>query len=144
MAAPPDALIEDEHLRTLGQADDFLDQFTDDEKLANRQAASAEAFNRLGGSVTTPLLSWGDDIRAAVAKIAVYELLSTKGLAPAGAAVGDANVLLRAQQGREYLDGIYKRWVEDGTKPYGVVDSSSSSSGGRSLLMPVSDDPIGW
>lgn len=143
MPAPPDGLIEVDHLRTLGQADDFLDQFTEPELAAAIAAYTAEAFSRLGGSVVPPLSSWGDDIRAAVAKICVYELLSSKGLAPANVADGDANVLLRAQQARDYLDSIRQRWEADGTIPYGVVDSRSSSSG-RSIVMPISDDPIGW
>lgn len=140
MASPPDALCEDDDLNDLGLGDDFTAQFSSDELLKNRKAYSVEAVNRLKPAVVPPLLEWGDDIRSAVAKIVAYEIMSLKGLAPANVTVGDANVYLRAQQAREYLSMLGKA----GSLPEGVVDSSGTGKGSGRVMMPHSDDPIGW
>lgn len=67
-------------------------------------AASAEADSYLAARFSVPLTTWGDDLRAAVCKIAAWTLLSRRGLNPddPAAAVYRSN----AEDARAWLDRV--------------------------------------
>lgn len=86
---------------------------------ANLLAASEEADSYLANQYTLPLTAWGQDLRAAICKIAVYEFLSVRGLNPEPGS-SDGNVRDRAKDARTWL----MRVGEGKATPGGIADSS--------------------
>lgn len=107
----------------------------------NLDAASAEADSYLGNQYTLPITGWGDDLKAAVSKIAVYEFLSVRGLNP-DAGSSDANVRDRAKDARAWL----QRVGEGKATPTGIVDSTPGNVAGTPGSDPevVSASTRGW
>jgi hypothetical protein len=91
-------------------------------------------------AVVPPLIAWGDDIKQKAADLLMYELKSWLGLAPQEAAVGDENVIIRAQLAREYFDAIGDGKID----PPGLVDSSADGAAGGAISPVESDDPRCW
>ncbi len=82
--------------------------FSDEDLTAlnsNLDASSAEADSYLGNQYKLPLTAWGEDLKAAVCKIAVYEFLSVRGLSPEPGSP-DGNILKRAEQARVWLRDV--------------------------------------
>jgi phage gp36-like protein len=90
----------------------------------NLLSASEEADSYLANQYKLPLSAWGQDLRAAVSKIAVYEFLSVRGLSPEPGSA-DANIRKRAEDARAWL-----RDVSSGkATPSGIVDSTPNTTG---------------
>lgn len=90
---------------------------------ANIAAASDEASSLLGNQYTLPLVQWGQDLEAAVAKIACYEFLSVRGLDPDKGG-SDLNVYNRAKDARAWL----KMVAQGLATPVGIIDSSTTNT----------------
>lgn len=97
----------------------FEDKVLQTDLGANLDSASREADSALDRQFKLPITAWGDDLKACVAKIAVYEFLSVRGLNPE-AGSSDKNVKDRADQARTWLDKVAK----GERTPTGIVDSS--------------------
>lgn len=108
---------------------------------ANLQAASDEASSFLANQYTLPIVAWGDDIKGAVAKIAVYEFLSVRGLNPDGNS-SDGNIKDRATQARAWLAMVGKGQAT----PVGIQDSTPQQVAGTPGFQPdaVSSSQRGW
>lgn len=137
---PHALLVEKDELPLYGMDVGFTDQFESDTLDAILQAVTDECVGRMAPAVAPPLVNWGSDIRMKCAAIAVYELKSLLGLAPAGAAPGDENVIIRAQEARAWFDA-----VGDGEiTPADPFEDSSGSDSGGAIIEAVSDEPRGW
>lgn len=83
-------------------------------------AASGEADGYLAKRYLLPLVAWGDDLRRRVVHIATYDLLATRGYAPASGV--DPLVAKRHDDAIFWLRDVAKGVVE----PQGIVDSSAT------------------
>lgn len=102
-------------------------------------AASGEADGYLAKRYMLPLTAWGDDLTRRVVHIATYDLLSTRGYAPASG----VDPLVE----KRYNDAIF--WLRDVSKgvvePQGIVDSSATIeeqapiTGGSDVMFRVGD-----
>lgn len=108
---------------------------------ANLLAASEEADSYLANQYTLPLTAWGQDLRAAVCKIAVYEFLSVRGLNPEPGS-SDGNVKDRAKDARTWL----MRVGEGKATPGGIADSGAPAGVGAPSAAPevISSEQRGW
>lgn len=99
-------------------------------------AASGEADGYLAKRYLMPLVAWGDDLRRRVVHIATFDLLATRGYAPASGV--DPLVAKR------YDDAIL--WLRDAARglvePQGIVDSTPEIDEAAPLVS--SDDAAGW
>lgn len=132
-------LVTEDELPLYGLSEGFLEQFDKDVVTANIQAISDECVGRMSPRIRAPLLMWGNDVRAAAARIIVYELKSIAGMAPTQAAVGDENIFLRAEAAR--------KWFSDIGQGIGVLqdyEDSSVSPTSNLHIAPATDDPRGW
>lgn len=89
------------------------------------QAASDEASSFLANQYVLPLTAYGNDLKLAVSKIAVYEFLSVRGLNPDQGG-SDKNIYDRAVQARAWL----KMVGEGKATPVGIQDSSPNDTPG--------------
>jgi phage gp36-like protein len=107
---------------------------------SNLDAASGEADGYFANQYTLPLTAWGQDVRAAVCKIAVYEFLSVRGLSPEPGSP-DGNIKDRAKDARAWL-----KMVGDGTiTPTGISDSTPNTPGTTGVQPEVySSSQRGW
>jgi hypothetical protein len=137
---PHELLVTAAELPQYGLDASFIESFDEEIIEANLQAVTDEALGRMAPTVTPPITAWGADIKGACARIAVYELKSLTGLAPVQSAVGDENLLVRAQQARDYLDAIGQGKIQ----PIGLVDSSADGEAGGVIVAMASDDQRGW
>jgi phage gp36-like protein len=96
---------------------------------------SDEADGYFASGYTLPLLAWDDATRLHVARIAVAELFSQRGVDPQGP---DANVLLERDRAIKWLGRIAAGQLQ----PPGIVDSTTESFEGGSVV--VSATPRGW
>jgi phage gp36-like protein len=108
---------------------------------ANLLAASEEADSYLANQYTLPLTAWGQDLRAAVCKIAVYEFLSVRGLNPEPGS-SDGNVKDRAKDARTWL----MRVGEGKATPGGIADSGTPAASDAPSSAPevISSSSRGW
>jgi hypothetical protein len=99
-----------------------------------------------GNAIVLPLVRWGDVTRQKVADLLVYEIGSFDGMNADPQAASDANVRLRALEAREWGKAVGDP-DSDTTDP-DLIDSSEDGAVGGSiastLVMPISDDPVGW
>lgn len=102
------------------------------DKLAN---ASATAESYLSSRYTLPFLSYGPDFKRAVFDIAVYDLLSERGMSLDGA---DANYRARFKDAVDWL----KRVNQGQATPLGLEDQSPQRSGTAPRV--ASTRPRGW
>lgn len=122
-----------------GLSPEFTGLFTTDVLNAKRQAVTDEALGYMAPAVVPPLTAWGSDIKQKVADLLMYELKSWLGLAPQEAAVGDENIILRAQAARDWLKSVGLGQVT----PQDVEDASQS--GGAGMYADIdSDCRRGW
>lgn len=104
-------------------------------------AASLVADSYLRSRYALPFTTWGVDLRSAVAKIAAYEILSTRGLQP-GSSQSDENVRDR------YRDAI--AWLKDVSAGRAAVSGGNTtpetSSRARAESAPTvrSNGQRGW
>lgn len=70
-------------------------------------AVSAEADASFRARYLLPLVSWGTDVRANLARIAAYELLVIRGFNPELGA--DTNLAMRAESARSWLRAIARQ-----------------------------------
>lgn len=85
---------------------------------AEQLAATTElASGILAGRYDLPITAWGADLTQAVCKIAGYELLSVRGLAPDG---DDSNVRRRYEDAMKWLADV----AAGSISPVGLVDST--------------------
>lgn len=77
------------------------------EQVAACVAVSAEADASFRARYNLPLVSWGNDVRAALARIAAYELLVLRGFNPELGA--DSNLAMRAEQARMWLRAVARQ-----------------------------------
>jgi phage gp36-like protein len=72
-------------------------------------SASEYALGKIGGRYKRPLVSWQDDLRQAVCKLAAYELLCIRGFNPAAGA--DINILERRNQADAWLTSVARQEI---------------------------------
>lgn len=106
-------------------------------------AASGRADGYLAKQYALPLSVWGADLTRAVAQIAAWDLITTRGTRP-----GDQAAMLE----RRYDDAI--QWLRDVSRgivePQGVVDATPAAAetspvvGGGVSSFSVSDDGTVW
>lgn len=99
------------------------------------RAASMKADTKLGLAFDLPLISWGDDLRECVAKIAAYDLLSFKGFNPDG---DDANVRTRHDDAWKLLGQV----ADLRAKLQNIVDSTEDVDDNG--IVVVSRPARGW
>lgn len=93
-----------------------------DVKNAALQGASDHADSYLISRFDLPLASWGKDLRRAVANIALYDIMSTRGYSPES---GDnASIRDRAKDAEAWLKDV----SAGKATPTGVVDSSAGGN----------------
>ncbi len=88
---------------------------------AQLEATSRMADGYLGNAFPLPLTAWSDELRAAVCKIAVFELLSTRGYDPARGA--DEIVRLRHDDAMRWLREVHAGKV----RPVGMVGTATDT-----------------
>ena len=100
-------------LYRLGISSDVLGQSPRSSDTATQNAAIASAseyaLGKIGGRYKRPLVSWQDDLRQAVCKIAAYELLCIRGFNPAAGA--DINILERRNQADSWLTSVARQEI---------------------------------
>lgn len=133
-------LVTPSEIPLYGIGEEFLKQFTAEILDANCQAVTDEVLGRMAPAVVPPLLAWGSDIKANCARILAYELKSIIGLAPTNVAVGDENLLIRAQQARAWFDAVGAGEID----PQDLIDSSTSTDEGGFAPAVTSDARLGW
>lgn len=101
-----------------------------------RAAASAEALSYVKKRATLPLLSWGSDLRRAVAHLATYDLMVYRGFDP-GSESG-ALIVKRRDDAILWLRDVARGIVE----PVDMVDSTETTDEAAPLVS--SDEPGGW
>lgn len=109
-------------------------------------AASAVADSYLQSRYQLPLLQWGQDLSRAVAIIAAYDLLTSRGYNPQSSA--DQNVRQRYLDALAWLDSISKgastpSYVTDSSTPTGTTDGSTSTETDGAFQM-VTSSVRGW
>ena len=121
-------------LARLGVAAAALSDVPVPDQEAALDAASRLADSYLARRYRLPLVSWGDDLKRAVALIAAYDLIAVRGFAPEGA---DEHLRLR------YEDAI--RWLEQVAK--GEVEAQVEEAAGteeKGAPVFVGPPPRGW
>jgi phage gp36-like protein len=78
-------------------------------------AVSEEADAAFRARYNLPLLSWGSDVRACLAKIAAYELLVVRGFNPEVSA--DQNLAIRAADARAWLRAVARQEMQPNVEP---------------------------
>jgi hypothetical protein len=101
-------------------------------------AITSEALMLMADAITPPLLSWGDDVTMHAAEWVYERLKRGRGMAPSGAAAGDASVATEGFEARKFFAAI----GENG-RPSTMTDSSAPSDGPIALL-PYGDCRRGW
>ena len=100
-------------LYRLGISSDVLAQSPRTGDTATQSAAldsaSEYALGKIGGRYKRPLVSWSDDLKQAVCKIAAYELLCIRGFNPAAGA--DVNILERRNQADGWLTSVARQEI---------------------------------
>lgn len=133
-------LAELSDLYRLGISLDVLNQSprTSDTSVQTQQLVSASeyALGKLGGRYKRPLVSWQDDLRQAVCKIAAYELLCIRGFNPAAGA--DVNILERRNQADFWLTSVARQEISPDIT--GQADQSPSYDNPR----VISATQQGW
>lgn len=123
-------LAERSDLYRLGVSADVLAQSSrtsgTDVQDQHLDSASTYALGKIGNRYKRPLVSWEDDLRQAVCKIASYELLCVRGFNPASGA--DINILDRRNQADAWLTSVARQEIT----PNIVGDAAQS---------PVFDSP---
>lgn len=77
------------------------------EQTAACVAVSAEADASFRARYNLPLVAWGQDVRAMLARIAAYELLVVRGFNPELGA--DTNLAMRAESARAWLRAVARQ-----------------------------------
>lgn len=77
------------------------------EQVAACVAVSAEADASFRARYNLPLVSWGQDVRAMLARICAYELLVVRGFNPELGA--DSNISVRAEGARAWLRAVARQ-----------------------------------
>jgi len=106
---------------------------------AQLEATSRMADGYLGNAFPLPLVAWEDDLTAAVCKIAVFELLSTRGYDPTRPS--DVVVRVRYEDAMRWLREVHGGKV----RPVGMVGTPTDTTASprrRSHLVPQPDR--GW
>jgi hypothetical protein len=107
------------------------------------QATTDLCLGWMKPAVVPPLVSWGADIRGQYAFVLRGRLKRRLGLSSQQASVADENILLSEEKAEAWFKAVGAEEIE----PVDLVDSSDDGAPGSSsseLLMPVSDDPIGF
>ncbi len=133
-------LAERTDLYRLGIAPDVLSQsprtqssITQDAQL---DAASVYALGKIGNRFKRPLVSWEDDLRSAVCKIAAYELLCIRGFNPAAGA--DINVLERRNQADDWLTSVARQEITP------MIEGAAEQSPSFDSPKVLSQESQGW
>lgn len=112
-----------------------LSGVSDDDKTAALSAASSVADSYLATRYSTPLSSWGDDLRRAVCHIASWDLLVRRGFNPDDA----ANQAVRMR----HKDAI--AWLENVSANRATVTGGNTSPGASSVARVHSyNSPKNW
>jgi hypothetical protein len=102
-------------------------------------AVTREAMTLMRDAIRPPLVAWDDDATTHAAAWA-YEILKRgRGLAPADAAPGDANVLGGGAAARKYFEMIGEKG-----KPDSMTDTSPTVDGPLIPVYPTGDTPRNW
>ena len=96
-------------LTRLGVAAAALSDVPVPDQEAALDAASRLADSYLARRYRLPLVSWGDDLKRAVALIAAYDLIAVRGFAPEGA---DEHLRLRYEDAIRWLEQVAKGEAE--------------------------------
>lgn len=105
-------------LVTFGMPAVALARFSAATQAAACLASSDEAAGYLASAYTLPIVSWDQDLRKAVACLAVYDLLSSNGYEPDSGK--DSVVETRRNNSVSWL----KRVADGGLRPPGIVDTT--------------------
>jgi phage gp36-like protein len=103
-------LITDAELLALGIASDALASVDASIRLAHINAATGRALSFVAKQHTLPLVSWGWDLRGAVAAIAAYTLLGRRGYNPAGGS--DESIEKAYKEATAWLGRVAKGTIE--------------------------------
>ena len=105
---------------------------------AEQLASTTEmAAGMLAAEYAMPLVSWGNDLSAAVCKIAAYELLSVRGLNPDG---DDSNVRTRYEDGMKWLAAV----AAGKTTPVGMVECPTPATPADDFVFIATNVTRGW
>ncbi len=122
-------------LDALALPPDVASRVADADKTSALEAASALADSYLAAAgYTTPLSTWGDDLKAAVCAIAAFDLAVSAGLAPEDGE--GSNLYLKKRDAIRWLERV----ARGEAKPAGV--SGDSSPWGTPRVR--SAEPRGW
>ena len=77
-----------------------------DPRISSLMAANDYAVGWMQPKVVPPILTWGNDVRRAVAALFSKLLLSVRGMAPTEAGSADANVIVQAQWAEDWLKSV--------------------------------------
>jgi hypothetical protein len=109
-----------------------------DRREAESQVTTDLCIGWMQPAITPPLVSWGADVKGQYALVLRGRLKRGAGLAPSAAAVGDENVIASEEKAEAWFKAVGAGEIE----PQDLVDSSSD--GETMLVMPISDEPVGW
>jgi phage gp36-like protein len=124
------------NLSTFGANAATFGSLTDPDKQAALDAASAEADGYLRSRyprTTLPLVTYGDDLRQAVVKIAVFELVAKRGFNQNAGA--DQVIVKRADDARAWLKALARGEVS-------LVVAPDPPGGEQPMV--ISNTPRGW
>lgn len=129
-------LITDAELLAMGLPGDALSAVDASVRDQHRQTASDFALSHIKKRHKLPLISWGNDIKQAVAHIAARSLMGTRGFDPASRS--GEEIIARSDTAIAWLRDVAKGIVE----PVDIVDSTPDLDEESPLV--VSDTAAGW
>ena len=129
-------LITDAELLALGLPSDALSSVDVGVRDQHRAAASDFALSHIKKRHKLPLVSWGSDIRRAVADVASLSIMQVRGFDPSSKS--GEEIIRRATMAQDWLRDVAKGIVE----PVDIVDSTPDTDEEAPLV--ASDDTAGW
>lgn len=135
MPTPPDALISDAELLNLGVATDALNGIAVSVRDDARGAATDVAMSYIRKQYTPPITTTDMSVKRAVAHIAAYDLLCTRGFSPL--AGSDDAIEKRHDKALGWLLKLSKGHVEAN-----ITDSTGATHENAPLVSVATDTPL--
>jgi phage gp36-like protein len=104
-----------------------------------KRSAFALGYVQSSGRYTLPLISWGDDLRLAVAQLTAWDIVAVA-IGKSASADDEQTWIARRDEAIAWLRDVASGKVI----PLDIVDSSAASVSPDVTMQIVSDEPLGW
>lgn len=132
------SLITDEEFLQLGMASDALASIPSQTRAAVCSAASDLALSYVAKRYATPLVSYGDDLKRAIAHIAAWDALALRGFSPV--AGSDASIERRHDNAIAWLRDVARGLAE----LQGVTDATPTINEAAPLVTSGEHGGTDW